>query len=159
MCGAGWPSSGINAPQLFVVNPDGSGTEWLLQDRTEKMLTTWKEQGRLLEAPAPKEPRSTAFTVSGLEQSPVHRPHLADGRPQRVLHHPALDEKEREAFTFGVEDFTAWSAKEKAEADALIVKETRPQEEIDAETAVQARAAVEELRVEVQPKVPAAAHC
>jgi Ca2+-binding EF-hand superfamily protein len=54
------------------------------------------------------------------------------------------------AFTSGVEDFAAWTSAEQAAADALIVRETRPQEKIDAEAVVQARAAEEEADLTMQ---------
>jgi Ca2+-binding EF-hand superfamily protein len=140
----------LHTPHLFIVNPDGSGTEWLKQDETEHMLATWEQQQVLMRGPAPREPTSTTFTVSGLDQSDVHRPPLVQGRPQKVTHHPPLTEAERVAFTSGVEDFAAWTGAEQAAADALIVRETRPQEQIDAEAAVQARAAEEEADLTMQ---------
>ena len=140
----------LHPPQLFVVNSDGSGYEWLKQEETEHMLATWEEQQVLMRSPAPREPKSTTFTVSGLEQHAVHRPPLAQGRPQKVTYHPPLTEAERIAFTSGVEDFAAWTSAEQAAADALIVRETRPQEKIDAEAAVQARAAAEEADLTMQ---------
>ena len=143
-------TAALHVPSLFLVNPDGSGMEWLKQDATEHMLGTWQAQGVLMRGPAPKEQTSTAFTVSGLGQNDVHLPPLVHGRPQKVIHHPSLTESERIAFTSGVEDFAAWTGAETAAADALIVKETRPQNQIDAEAAVQARAAEEEEDLTMQ---------
>lgn len=116
-----------HAPELFVVNPDGSGYEWCVQDTIENTLSTWDGQGLLLQERMPNENLSCALT--------------AQGHTRKLSYHPALTDMEREQFSDGVEQFAAWTASEKAGADALVVTERRTQEEILAESEIQARVA------------------